>query len=325
MKDFITTTQSPMQKVLVAIDNGYKDTKVYCKINGKEYKFKFDSKYEEANDDLNSNNTWHFTYNGKDYLVGEGASISNLDYDKVNNELHKICTYAALSKISNFIGYEFDLVVGYPLTICSSEKSRFIEYLKPVEDIVETVFEGEDKKFKINNITVLPQCVGSIYAGDTTSYKNKLFGILDIGSKTINGCIMNNLNVERKSIFTEELGIHILYNRIKKEFAKQGIALQDFQIPYVVDNGLPGVDNAKEIVKKEFKKHFGDIKTVMVKNNWDIDHMEIMVIGGGRIVMTDEIKGFRHLISSPDNDPVYSNARGFHKVGAMYYGYPQDI
>jgi hypothetical protein len=312
-------------KILVAVDNGYKGTKVYYRINGKEYKFSFDSKYEEANDDLNGNNTWHFNYNDKDYLVGEGASISNLDYDKVNNELHKICTYAALSRISNFIGYDIDLVVGYPLTICSSEKNKFIDYLNP-DGEVNTVFEGEDKKFKINNITVLPQCAGAIYASDNVKeYKGKLFGVLDIGSKTINGCILNNLNVERKSIFTEELGIHILYNNIKKEFAKQGVNLQDFQIPYVIKDGLQDVPDSKATVKKVFRKHFNDIKTVMIKNNWDIDHMDIMIIGGGRIVMADEIKGFKHLMDSPVDDPVYANVKGFWKVGAMLYGYPQDI
>ena len=84
MQEYVGNSNNTMQKVLIAVDNGFDSTKVYCVLNNKEYKFKFNSKFEKVifEDDLNKNNTFKLYYNNTVYLVGEGATYSNLNKDK---------------------------------------------------------------------------------------------------------------------------------------------------------------------------------------------------------------------------------------------------
>jgi plasmid segregation protein ParM len=323
MQNVITSiSKQSIQKVLCAIDHGFHSTKVYTVINGKEYKFKFDSKYERVlqDDDLNKNNTMKIYWNGYNYLVGEGASNDSLDDDKYNNELARICTYAALSKLSNFVGYEFDLVCGYPLTTCSNSKDNFVEYLKS-DGVEEIELEGELKRFKIGDVNVLPQGASALYGLNTQDYKDKVVGILDVGGKTINGIVISNLNPIRQTMFTEDLGILILYNSIKMALNKEGINVMDYQVPYVMDKGLPGYGNeVGEIIDGVITKHVNDIKVIMRRNKWAIESLPILTIGGGSIVLQDALcKILPHVIRV--DEPEYANVKGFYRVGELYYGY----
>jgi plasmid segregation protein ParM len=323
MQNVISQIQDrPMERVLCAVDNGFYDTKLYFIINGKEHKFKFNSKYEKVDidDDLNKNNTMKLCWDDNVYLVGEGASCDSLDDDKYNNELARICTYAALSKISNFVGYEFDLVVGYPLTTCANSKDMFVSYLKTVDFIGD--LGGEFKRFKVNSVNVLPQGISALYGLNTQDYKDKVVGILDIEGKTINGIVVNNLNPVRMSMFTEDLGILILYNRLKMKLNSEGYNVADYQIPYILKGELPGVDmgEVKVIVDTVIQEHVNDIKSVMRRNKWPIESLSILVIGGGSIVLKDSLcKILPHMIEV--DNPVFANVKGFYQVGRMYYGY----
>lgn len=324
MQSVISSIQDkPMQRILVGVDNGFYSTKIYAVINGKECKFKFNSRYEKVlvDDDLNKNNTMKIYWNDDVYLVGEGASNDNLDDDKYNNELHRICTYAALSRLSNFVGYEFDLMVGYPLTTCSIGKDSFAEYLKS-KDVVEIELDGELKRFKVGNVSVLPQGISALYGANVNEYRNKVVGILDIGGKTINGIVVNNLNPVRQTMFTEDLGILILYNRLKMKLNQEGYNVMDYQIPYIIENGIPGVDNreVEDIVDGVVKEHVNEIKTVMRRNKWAVESLPIVTIGGGSIVLQEALcKILPHRVVS--DDPVYANVKGYWNVGRVYYGY----
>jgi plasmid segregation protein ParM len=267
MKEFIT-----QQNVMASVDNGYDSTKVYAVINGKEYKFKFKSKFEKANDDLNKNNTMGLWYCDEHYLVGEGASMDNLEYDKTGNELHKICTYAALSRLSNYIGMDFNLVVGYPLNIYSANKEVFAQYLKTDGFVdVKVRYESEsyeEKLFKVSECTVLPQGAGALYC-EPDKWKDRLVAIIDIGGNTINGCIADNLNIVRESIFTEKLGILILQNEIKKRLdSVYGVDIQEYELPGILRDRIYrkyGViqEKSKEIIEEILQNHVENIKKVI--------------------------------------------------------------
>jgi plasmid segregation protein ParM len=324
MQEYVGNSNNTMQKVLIAVDNGFDSTKVYCVLNNKEYKFKFNSKFEKVifEDDLNKNNTFKLYYNNTVYLVGEGATYSNLNNDKYNSDLHKICTYTALSKISNFIGYEFDLVVGYPLNICSYNKDIFSKYLKNNDEVIITELDNELKRFKINDVIVLPQGAVSPYSQDINKFKDKIIGVIDIGGKTINGIILDNLNPIRETMFTEDLGILILYDDIKIKLNSRGYNVMDYQISDIVKNGLIGYDKneIKTIIDEVIDEHISKIKLVMRKRKWAIETLEILCIGGGSIVLKDYIyKILPYGIICDDAD--YVNVKSFYNVGKIYYGY----
>lgn len=307
--------------MLVAIDNGYWDTKVYDGQN----RFSFRSRVEKGNDLFSTNNTHLIFFNGEEYLVGEGASMKDLNHDKTNNDLHKLCTYTALARLSNLIGTEFKIVVGYPLTFYASQKEVFSHYL--MEDSkkqwVEIEIDGELKRFKIIDCLVLPQGAGALYS-NPSEYENKLVGIIDIGGLTINGCLFENLNIIKKSIFTVDMGIYNLYNTIKKELESNfGISVFDYEIPHIITQGYinefnehqPEID---EFIQNILDKHVFEIKNILEENNWSL-RTDILLVGGGSILLAKYFK--KHIPKSTlSPDPVWQNVIGFYNVGMMYYG-----
>jgi plasmid segregation protein ParM len=330
MKDFIIQNSSVAnQDITVAIDNGYDSTKVYAVINGKEYKFKFRSKYELSEDDLNKNNTMSLTWDNKSYLVGEGAMMDDLEYDKTNGELHKICTYTALARLSNFMGVNFNLVVGYPLNIYSKNKEGFAEYLK-TEGLIDVKirYDGniyEDKLFGVNECLVLPQGAGAVF-GENKKWEDKIVAILDIGGQTINGCIMNNLNIVRQSIFTEKLGVFILENEIKKNLDSAfGVDIQPYEMQEIMKNKIykkfgKKVEESIEIIEKTIQNHVKNIQKSMRLNKYNIEGLSnVLLVGGGSIVLKDYLcKVIPQCV--PCDDPVFANVQGFYEVGKVIYG-----
>jgi plasmid segregation protein ParM len=313
MKDYVSR--------LVAVDNGFFATKVSM---GSEC-FTFRSKYEVADDNLNENNTWNLKYNDIEYLVGEGASIDNREYDKTNNELHKICTYAALAKLSNFVGTHFKVIVGYPLNLYSANKDIFKKYLMDDFkcDMLEVEFQFENKKFTIDDITVLPQGAGALYV-NPERWKGKIVAIIDIGGLTVNGCIFDNLNIIRNSIFTEKLGMFSLRNEIKKALDRRFTCdLKDYELQYVIDNGLKfnGVvePESLEIINQVKLQHVKDIRKVMIDNGYNIGFIKLFFIGGGSLQLRSQISEvFKDALFS--DDCVYDNVKGFYKAGELIYG-----
>lgn len=297
---------------LVAIDNGYWATKVYAK----GVRFSFRSKYERASDALNKN-ALRLTYENVDYLVGDGATMTNAEYDKTTNELHRICTYTALANLSS-VGTEFNLVVGYPLSLYVSGANKFSDYLQQ-DDYIEVRFNGELRVFKINNCTVFPQCAGAMYV-NPEHFSNKIIGILDFGGLTVNGCIFENLNLVRESIFTENMGGIILFNKIKKVLeAKYEISIQEYEMPFIVKSGLVKYRNESlKIINEVILNHLEEIKRITRLNKWNIDNITIFATGGTTLLFSDLLRSvFPHIEVS--NDPIFDNVRGFYRIGEVLY------
>lgn len=318
MKGCVIQVMKDYESLLIAVDNGFYATKVCSR---KDNMFSFRSKFELANDSLNENNTYKLLYDGKEYLVGEGASIDNREYDKTNNELHKICTITALALCSNFTGVHFNLVVGYPLNLYSSNKEIFKDYIMSTfnDGMVDVLLNYETKKFIVDDCIVLPQGAGSIYSSPH-DYKNELVAVIDIGGLTVNGCIFDNLNIVRSSIFTEKLGMFSLRNKIKKVLDNRyNIDLKDYELEYVINKGLKDEPESLELIRKVKLQHVHDIRKVMLENGYNIDYLKLKFIGGGSICLQKEIREVIGKDVSISNS-VYDNVLGYYKAGAILYG-----
>jgi plasmid segregation protein ParM len=291
MKGFINEENVNPTIELASIDNGYDSTKVYAIINGKEHRFKYRSKYEVSDDDLNKNNTMSFYYNGRNYIVGEGASMEDLDYDKTNSELHKICTYTALARLSNYIGCNFNLVVGYPLNIYSEGKDTFAEYLK-TDELIETSIRyekniKEKKLFGVNECIVFPQGAGAVFC-DSDKWRDKTVSIIDVGGQTVNGVVMKNLNIVRGTRFTEKLGMFILQNDIKKNLnSTYQTDIQEYQLEEIMKDKYytkygKKMEGSEEIIEETIVNHVKTIQNFMTKNKHNIEGSKyVLLIGEG--------------------------------------------
>lgn len=303
--------------MIVSIDNGYFSEKAIYNSG----KLNIRSKYEKAEDKLNKVNTNHLIFEGNSYLVGEGATEQNLEYDKTNNDLHKLCTYTALSRINNITGVNsFDLVVSYPLGLYANDSERYVNYLRSGSDTKICCVDGNTSKFRINNITAFPQGVAALY-NHSDEYKNKIVGVIDIGGNTIIGAIFDNLNLIRESMFTERMGGIILQNRIKKRLDSEfSINIARYEIQKIIKEGLKrNKSNSLLITKEVIDSHCMEIKNILRSNSWNIEDLEIFITGGSSLWMGENLKSYLNY-AKLSNDPIWDNAKGLYKVGETLYG-----
>jgi hypothetical protein len=217
---------------ICAINSGYWDTKVF---DGR-HQMKFRTKMDDTDNIINSANTARINFEGHDYILGDGASKYTLEYDKTSTLLHKLVTYYALSKQTDYQG-EFKIMVALPLNVYSVLKGTYENYLK-TRDYTPVIVDGVKKFLWIQDCKVFPEGPAAVYANDPQKYKNETIGVLDIGSLTVNGCIMSNLNLIRESIFTINAGTIILYNKLRKELNNRFLlSLQDYELQYITSQG----------------------------------------------------------------------------------------
>lgn len=300
---------------IVAIDHGYSAVKAY---SGNKA-VSFQSRIEETNESINTNQTYRVTYNDKTYLVGAGASLNYIEYDKTANEINKIYTLVALSKFMDGNYESFKLVTGYPLNLYSANKHIFSKYLKFFDIPFE--IDGVRKKITIDDCIVFPQGAGALFV-NPLYYKDKVVAVIDIGGLTINGVIFENLNLQSSSMFTVNLGTIILYNKLRKALnSKFTTNIQEYEIPNILKNGL--IINGEQqditnIVDNIFKEHRKLIRAECRKYNWNIETLDILAVGGGSLVLDGYLQKVFPQCRIAD-DPVMANVTGFYNIGVNYY------
>lgn len=299
---------------ICAINSGYWETKAY---NGQN-QFKFRTKMDKGNNDIiNTENTFKINFEGNEYILGDGAAEYTLDYDKTNNLLHKLSTYYCLHKFTQGAQEEYKIMVALPLNIYSSLKSTYESYLK-TKDYFPFEVNGIKKHIKVSDCRAFPEGPAAIYSNNPQQYKTSIIGGLDIGSLTINGWIMNNLNLVKESVFTINAGTIILYNKLQKELNNRFLLnLREYEMPGIIQNGLPGMD-ISEIINNVIRDHLQEVILEMRKNNWPIETIKILCTGGGSLLLYEHLKKLL-LGAFLGIDPVYDNVKGLYNIARMVF------
>lgn len=295
---------------IYAINSGYWDTKV-C--DGQRL-FKFRTKMDEGEPIINSSNTYRVQYEGKDYILGDGAEKYSLDYNKTTSLLHKLVTYYALSRMTETKD-EFKIMTALPLNLYSSLKSTYEAYLK-TRDYVPLSVDGVKKYIHIQECRCFPEGVAALYANDPQRYRDDIIGILDIGSLTINGCIMHNLNLVKESVFTVNSGTVILSNKLQKELnGRLLLNLRDYQMQNIIQHGMKG---AEGIIRDVIGDHLQELILKMQKHNWPFESLRILLTGGGSLLLEEHLtKLFPGAFLG--QDCVYDNVKGLYEIAKVVY------
>lgn len=298
-----------------AIDHGYHSMKIY---DGNKL-IRFKSRIEESNDSINQNNTFRIQHNDKTYIVGDGAANNYIEYDKTANEYNQIFTMAGLGKIMEDDYEDYKIVAGYPLNLYSANKGIFAKYLK-TNNTVFTI-DGLYKRIKIDDCLVFPQGAGSLFV-NPNYYRNKLIGIIDIGGLTINLSIFNNLNLQTSSVTSINQGCIILFNKLRKTLNSTfSLNIQEYQIPNILKEGLSingEKQKCEDIIDDVMMEHCNLIKAECRRYNWDVETLDILLTGGGALVLDGYLQKIFPQAHIADN-PVYSNVLGFYEIGRRYY------
>jgi plasmid segregation protein ParM len=289
--------------VLVAIDHGYYNTKVYARDTNPII---FRSKYEQSDDLPMSTGTYQLIIDNTSYLIGEEASFNNVEINKTNNLLHKLTTYAGLG----LLPYDkVNLLVMYPLLNYNKiNKVKSAEYLKS-DNPVNVIVNNKQRSITIDNVTVFPQCASAMYS-NLQFFRGRIAGIIDIGGLTAQGCIFNNLNLVRESIFSINAGTIILYNKLRKKInSLHNLNLQEWEVQEIIKDGL-----YPSVVKDIVQQLLNEIRKQAKLTGWNVETLPIYFTGGGSLTTKDFVRSI-FPTAQFSNDPINDNVRGLLKVG----------
>ncbi len=287
---------------ICAIDNGYFSTKV----KSKDQIFKFRSKIQKFKGELNADT---FEIENVQYTIGTGND--SIEIKKNNDKVHKLCTLAGLSKLTDGVG-EFKTMVALPMAhyLNRDFREQFKNYLSN-PSITHICHQNKKKVIIIREMQVFMQGAAALYAYNPNQYKN-LIAVVDIGGLTTNGCIFENLKPIPESMFTINTGMLVLYNKIKATLnQKKSLNIQDYEIPYLIKQ--------KENIPREIiSKHVQTIIREMRIHNWSVETLPMLGIGGGIIELEDTLKEYLPNLQISYN-PLYDNVLGLYNIGKVVF------
>ena len=269
--------------MIIGVDHGYADVKttnhVFAKsvvVYDKEPPFTHDTVF----------------FGGKYYCCG--GERNTLIKDKTSDNSYYILTLLAIAKElekcfngEKNIEADIDLAVGLPIQKFSSEKEKFIDYLKKPRpflgsDTVKFMYNKINFTVRIANVHVYPQGYSAIV--NRLSKIQEPVIICDIGSWTVDVMQLNERGVpEVSSCISLEYGVTHLFLGIRKRvFANHDNNIKENLIECV----LKGKPNrvAKDIVttiESSAREYSKEIRNQLIENQFDIDNNRLIYIGGG--------------------------------------------
>lgn len=304
---------------IITVDAGKYQTNALIGTNG----VRFRTKVEEVENNFSlSNNGYYIEWDGRMYLIGDGARY--IDYDTTKHKLqHKLAVYTACGKLLKQSG-SANLVVLSPLSMYSNKQVRE-EYRQFILNDGKASFEldNENIQLVINDVVIFGETCGIPFA-NPTMFKNKTVGILDIGGLNVNGLIVKNMAPIKGTEFTINAGSLILMEKIRKALNKEikGANIQEYQMDSILKQGfyLGEGNYSKEVIQAILAEHFKEILQTTKANNWDIKGLDVVATGGGSLDITlENIK--EHIPQATlSSNPVWDNCIGGNKVGEILYG-----
>jgi hypothetical protein len=256
---------------------------------------------------------------GKTYLVGEGNI--EVELNKVNKELTRVCILTALAQSSDQV--EYQVVGGLPIGLYKTQKEQLKEMLLSNRR-VEMEYNRQRRVISITRAEVFPQAAGIFYTLDRREYEEyNSVVITDIGGRSIDFALFERINgkwkLTRYSTIME--GTLTLYSKVIN------LVNPRFELSLKVEDG--------ETVLRKGLHIYGEKQDLSFLKQLIADHVEAIyrelflsypiqtskhVLGGGgahlfKDIVSRKIPG---TIIAPNSQ--FANAIGFKRVGEALWG-----
>lgn len=257
----------------------------------------------------------------QEYVIGDDSIPFDYDFEKHKIET-KILVNLAISKLVEE-GDKVNLVVGMPIEhwLDRDRRAKYEQFIasKTQMSLVEREVDTP-MNFKINKVVAVPESIGHV--ARNKKYKNRTVGILDCGGANFQGAIYKNGLPLRDSCFTLNEGGYFYLNSIKKSInSKFKLNYQDYQIPELIEFGSNREDKeeiANEITRVT-KLHLNKVIRECRARNWNLNDMDIIVVGGGsnyfKSIICDLLPN-----TTISDDAIWDNVRGFGVLGEAVFG-----
>lgn len=218
--------------------------------------------------------------------------FNKLEKDYIPQLLYAIC----MANKADII--ETNLTMLLPI-LQMENKNKFIENLKNKEFSLK--FNGQDRMIKISDVLVLPEGYVSYFSLPDEDKKGDIC-ILDMGSRTINICVLQDGKIQ--NLNTVKLGSFDFYSKIKAQENGKGEDFTEEDIPRLIKNGTV----------KVFQKQYGEFLNEIlnsIKGYVNIKTYKTIFVGGTSLMLKEMI----NKLNLP-NFRIPENALNSNVVGA---------
>lgn len=321
-----------MNDILIAVDSGKNSTKCLCNYNEKEYSSIFRTKVQEATNvdiDLNSN-FFNVHFQGKSYLVGDVVGEDKVSYAITKNTIdHRIAIYTAitrmLSKLNSRQGATIQLAVNFPISLFRDRllKDMFKHEIMNNGELIILNVNNQLFTFRISKIMVINESIGPIYSR-ISQFRVKDSLVIDIGSLNVSIACYNGVQYDLNSMISLDKGISTLQNKIAEKLTEKfGIYINSDDALRILKNGYLIVRGEKqeksvEIIQSLTHEHVQDIINQAMGKGISFNNRDIIIIGGGSIILKDLLQKEFPLATFEEN-PQFANCYSFLKIlGAVH-------
>ena len=310
--------------ILIAVDSG-KDATKYQFNNGVSLErgiFKTKVQQVENMGVEMQGKTSLVELDGKTFMIGDMVSDKKLNFDLSKKSIeHKLCIYLAVSKaLSKNKADNVILAVGTPLSIYKNEKLKqeYRDYIYNNGEVNIKV-NNEEVKFKIKEVTILPESTGPIYA-NINEYRNEKVTVIDIGGLNSNICQYNCLVPQIDKMLCCNMGANILKSKIGDELSQRyGITIYREDVDQILKDGVLYIqgkqqEDSPNTIKKLMSEHLTNITNFCKQNELDVLKNGKIVFSGGGSLLLKEIIQEKYSYAKIATDAQFSNVQAFYKV-----------
>ncbi|MCD7737338.1 MAG: ParM/StbA family protein [Lachnospiraceae bacterium] len=270
--NFINTTQSTTDPIVIGIDHGYGNIKTaHCcfptgvAVYEKEPTFQHNL----------------LIYEGKYYLIGEGHK--EFIADKMTDSDYYILTLAAIARelnIRRLTNAAVHIAAGLPLTWVSEQKDSFKAYLLQKES-ADFRFKGVDYHVEFAGADIFPQGFSAV-ADRLREFKGVNM-LCDIGNGTMNVMYINECRPQAQKCFTEKYGTNQCLLAVRENLMRQfGVAVDDSVLDRVIRHGTADISERYLFaIRDTAREYTAGIFRRLREHEYDPELMRLYVMGGG--------------------------------------------
>lgn len=245
-------------------------------------------------------------FNNEIYYLGEGDF--NTEYRKLAKDSYIKMLYGFLCTTTKQC--EIELVLGLPLSQYKEDKEKLKDLIRCNFNL-DGYYKDVRKQYYITDVEVYPEGIASL----NNDYEGV---IVDIGGRTTDCCLVTNLNNRRKienPLSLAEGTLNLYSNFINVINNRFGLDLKIKDAERLIKKGLiiKGERQNITFAISVFKDY---LESLISKLNieYSLATNNIAFTGGGSSLLNSAITNRLGYATILDN-PVFSNAKGFYKVG----------